>query len=327
MPGSSKLCDGAVAQIARTFRGAAGEQHDVASGEPVGDEALQHALLVGADAEGDRHSARLGDRGGEDRGVRIVNPAGPDRLSRRHDLVAGRDDRDQRPAPHLDRGEPDRRQHADLARGQHLAGAQHRLAAGEVAAGKGDELAGDRRAAHRDCRNAAFAVAIAVDGLGVLDHDHRVGAARRHAAGGDQGRGARLDGEVGCHAGGQDFRVQREDFGRSLAGADGVVGAHGKAVDTGAVEPRRVDFGDDRARQHPAQCLRQRHGLAAERLQPQMAVKPRHRLVAADDVEKLLLPRQAAQRRPDVVHRRRTVAGARIAVAGFFTIRARRGSA
>ncbi len=59
----------------------------------------------------------------------------------------------------------------------------------------------------------------------------------------------------------------------------------------------------------------------------EMAMKTLHRLVAADDVEKLLLPRQAAQRRLDLGHRRRTGAGVRRAAAGLFTIPARRGSA
>ena len=43
-------------------------------------------------------AALLRDRGAEDRGVGIVDLAGPDRLARRHQLVAGRDDGHGRPA-------------------------------------------------------------------------------------------------------------------------------------------------------------------------------------------------------------------------------------
>ena len=287
--GIAEMRDRAVAQIARPFRGAAREDHHVALGEPLIDEARQHDLVVGADPQRHRHATRLLDRRSEDRRVRIIDRARPDRLSRGDDLVAGRDDRHSRPAPHLDGGNADRRDHADFARGQHLAGAQYGLATGQIAAGKGDELTGCGRAAHLDHGSA-----IGIPGLGVLNHDYGVGAARHHASGGDQGGHAGHDGETRLGARRQDLGVEREGLGRAFAGRDRIVGTHREAVDTGSVEAWDIDIGDERARQHPPQRLRQRHRLAGERPQFEMAMKARYRLVATDHIEKLLLSRQAA---------------------------------
>ncbi len=194
-------------------------------------------------------------------------------------------------------GAADRRQHADLARGQNLPGMQHGLAAGHVAAGEGDELTGSRRPADLDDGRVAL-----VDRLGVLDHDDGVGAARHHAAGRDQRRRARFDGEKRHFSGRQDFGPQGQAPRYALAGTERVVGAHREAVDTGAVEARNVDFGDDPARYDPRQRLRQRHGLAAERPHFEMAAEAALGLVAIEDFKELLLTRQAAQGCGDVVH-------------------------
>ena len=236
--GVVERCDGAIAQIPSALRRAAGEDHDVAGREPRIDEARQHNLVVGADAERLCRAARLLDRGGKDRGVRIIDHPGLDRLARRHDLVAGRNDRDARPPPDLDCCNADRGQHANLARCQHLPGPQHGLTARQVAAGERNELPGRRRATDFNARaSGRFA------GLGMLDHHDRISAARHHAAGGDQRCRTRHRGDFGCLAGGQDFAVKREDLRRTRAGAGRIGGAHGKPVDIRAVEARYIDIG------------------------------------------------------------------------------------
>ncbi len=125
------------------------------------------------------------------------------RRAGRDDLVTGRDNRDTRPAPHLDRGPANCGKHADLARGQDLPSTKHGFAAGEIAAGEGDELAGGCGPANFDQGLAAI-----VDRLGVLDHDDGVGAARHHPAGRDQSGRAWTDREHRHPARGQDFGDQ-----------------------------------------------------------------------------------------------------------------------
>ena len=87
----------------------------------------ERRVVVGNDAELHRLAAELLHRGADDRRVRVVDRAGPQRLrrarrsrcrSRRSRRAAG-----DRRAP---RATPDRREHADLARGQQLPGAQAR---------------------------------------------------------------------------------------------------------------------------------------------------------------------------------------------------------
>ena len=77
--------------------------------------APQLVEVVPADAQRHGLATLLRDRGAEDRGVGIVDLAGPDRLARRNQLVARGDDGDGWPAMDRHLGQPDRRQHADLA--------------------------------------------------------------------------------------------------------------------------------------------------------------------------------------------------------------------
>jgi hypothetical protein len=194
--------DGAVAQIAGALRSAARKNHHVARGKPLMDEARQHDLVVGSDAERLRAPAGFLDGSGEDCSVRIVDRAGADRVARRDNLVAGRDNGYLRPPPDFDSGATDRRQHANLARGQYLSRAQHGFAARQVAAGKGDELPGCRSPSHLDHRGA-----VVIPRFGVLDHDDGVGPARHHPAGRNQRRGIGCNSQLRHCAGGEDLSV------------------------------------------------------------------------------------------------------------------------
>ena len=110
---------------------------------------------------------------------------------------------------------------------------------------------GAARAAQLDRRHA-------LDQLGVLDHHHGVGAARHHAAGGDGGRGAGPDLDLGRVAAGDHLGVERELLRRGVGRARGVGGAQREAVDIGAVERRHVDRRGEIGGQHAAERRRER---------------------------------------------------------------------
>src|SRR5262249_56252889 len=80
--------NGAVAKISSSLRRPPGHEHHVACGETLVDQAGQHDLIIRPDSELDGNAADLLDRGGEDRGIRVVDGAWPDRLVRVHDYVA-----------------------------------------------------------------------------------------------------------------------------------------------------------------------------------------------------------------------------------------------
>ena len=143
-------------------------------------------------------------------------------------------------------------------------------------------------AAHVDCRRG-----IVLDQFGVLDHHHRVGAARDDAAGRDRGRGAGHHLDRGLDAAGDHLGIEREPLRRAVAGAGGVGGAHRKTVDIGAVERRRIDRRDNIGGEHAGQRRGKRHGFAAERRAIDAGFEAPARLLGGDHFEELLLPRGA----------------------------------
>ena len=215
------------------------------------DKVGQNRVVIGADAERAGDTACLLDRGGKNCGVRIVDRTRPYWAAGSNDLVAGRDDRDPRPPPDLDFGMPDRRQHSDLARGQNLTGAQYGFASRHVASGKSDKLSDRRGPPDFDRDVAGF-----LDGFGVLDHHHGVGAARHHAAGRDQGRGPGFDCEARLCPGCQYFGKQRQPARGLRASAVRVICAYRETVDAGAVETRHIDFRNDAASDDTPKSLR-----------------------------------------------------------------------
>ena len=100
--------------------------------------------------------------------------------------------------------------------------------------------------------------ALDLAGFRMLDHHDRIGAARQHAAGRDQGGEARRHRQPRLDTGRQHLEVQLQSLGRLLAGIGHIAGAQRKAVDIRAIEAGNVDLGDDGLRQHPVQRQRQR---------------------------------------------------------------------
>ncbi len=88
----------------------------------------QRVDIVGRDAEAPRLAAELPHAVGEHLRVGVVDLRRPHRIAWRDDLVAGRDDRDDRLSPDIDFGHANRREHAGVATGEQLSAAKHRLA-------------------------------------------------------------------------------------------------------------------------------------------------------------------------------------------------------
>ena len=177
MPGIAQFGDDAIRQIARALARATGEQHDVGKLERVLQPFPQRGHVVVRDPQPFRLAAELAHGIGEHLGVRVVDLCRLHRLAGRDDLVAGREDGDDRLSPDVDGGDADRGQHAGIAAGQQLTAAEHGLAGGDVGSGK-------RHAAAR--RDGSGDSQLAAVGLGVLDHHHGIGAARNHPAGGNR---------------------------------------------------------------------------------------------------------------------------------------------
>ena len=104
-----------------------------------------------------RLAAELAHGVGQHLRVRVVDVRRLHRLAGRDDLVAGRDDRDDRLSPDVNawrRRSPRARR---FAAGQHRARAQHRLAGRDVGAGKRDAAAGRHRRRMRSLPSRDFA--------------------------------------------------------------------------------------------------------------------------------------------------------------------------
>ena len=155
----------------------------------------------------------------------------------------------------------DRSQHPRLPGREPGAGEEHRLAESHVGAGEGDRGAGHAGAAHHDGPAVIFEV-------GVLDRNHRIGTAGKHAARRDRAGGSGLHLLLRRHAGGNRLRVAAQANRLLLRGTEGVLRADGEPVHVRTVEAGNVDFGADVGGQQPAQCLLQGDVLAAQGLLP-----------------------------------------------------------
>ena len=160
--------------------------------------------LVGRDAEQPRLAPGLGDKRRQAIRIGGYDLVGPRHGTRLHELIAGREDGDQRLPVHRDLrvaaggGESDRRGV------EAVPGAEHHLAGTEVAAGLADMGAGLCGLAHDDPVAAALGV--------LLDH-HRVGAVGQGRAGENARRLARRKPAVETAPG-----LRLADDGMSVAG-------------------------------------------------------------------------------------------------------------
>ena len=247
--GVVELGDDAVGHVAGALAGAAGQQHHVGELERLAhmlaERGLSSSRTIPSLAA--RRRSRAPHRPAPVRSSR--RPRRPHRLARGDDLVAGRENRDDRLAPDVDLEHADRRQHAGVAAGEQLTLTQHGLAGGDVGsrerhAAPGRDGTGDMRSVPDASACSTMTTASAPRGI---MPPVAIGAA-------SPGR------IVVGHDAGVNLLV-REPHGarRFLGRAKGVFGDHGEAVDVGAIERRNVDRRHDVGRQHAAQRRVQRN--------------------------------------------------------------------
>jgi hypothetical protein len=255
------------------------EEDEVARQPPV-ERGVERRFVVADDPERDRLAPQHADGVGEHRRVGVVNGRGADRRAGGDDLVAGREDRDPRPADDLDRAPADRGEDAGLARGELGAPSQDQLAPRHVGPGEADP---------GPWRDGANHEQIPPVDRGVLDHHDRVGPARDHGPGREGCGRPRLDHPPGDDARRQLLGVEPEPTGPFLGGTEGLLGAHREAVHVRAVERGDVDLGDHVGGQNPPERLGQRDALGPQHPGPKPVPPAPLGGVAIHDVEKLLL--------------------------------------
>ena len=282
--GRARLREEAIGHGAGTLARATRHDDEGRLGDRAAESRLEHGFVVREDIASRRFTAVLGDRRRQDGRVAVVDAADRQRLPRGHQLVSRGKDRDARSTHHGDLRQARRGEHADLARRDECAPAQQGLAARDVAAGVGQVGAGRDRAGHGDHRTTGVVLR-----LRVLDHDHGIGAARQHAAGGDRRRRAVSDLDGRRYTARQHLGVEPQAARRRLGRAREVAGPHGEAVDRRAIEGRRVRRGGDRLGQDTVMRSRERHRFGRQRRQVQHRMPAQHGFVGGDDFEKLFL--------------------------------------
>ena len=159
MPGLPSRRDDAMRHIARALRGAARQHQHVAGLQAPAASRLRAAPRrrdMAPRTPASPPFSAIAAR--DDRAVGVVDRGRAQRLAGLHQFVAGREDGDARPARDGDLRDAAGRQHADLARADDGAGAQQRLAAGDVGAGIGRRIVrATRRGGFRSRVGAATA--------------------------------------------------------------------------------------------------------------------------------------------------------------------------
>jgi hypothetical protein len=212
-------------------------------------------------AECDRLAARFGDRGSDDGAVTVIDAAGPERFAWLDKLIAGRKHGHLRPPDHFNAVKPAGRQHTDFPRTDFRAAPQQRFAARDVRAGEGNELSRQRGTTHLKA-GLAFLYQ-----LGLLSHDHGVGAARDDTAGRNRRASPCSYSFNGHITAGNHYRIERQHLWIAVALARGVDRTHGKTVDLRTVERRGIDCGNYIVREHTAARIGELHGLCCKWLE------------------------------------------------------------
>ena len=236
--------DDAVGEIARALGGAAREDQHVALGERVTHGGFERLFVIDDGAEKQRRAAMFRHGRRHHGAVCVEYLRGRELGARLRQFIARRKHRHPWLGEHIQRANPAGRQQADFARADDRARAHERFAARHVRARMGDELSGPGRAANLD--------SVGPQGLGLLDHNDRVGAARQRATGGDGRRRAPRHTHMGRDATGDLFAIERQAHRRCFAGAGDIRCPETKAIDVGAVKGRHIDGRENVARQGAA---------------------------------------------------------------------------
>ena len=284
----AQLGDDAVRHVARAFARPARQQHDVGDLERLAHLATDRVLVVGHDAEPPRLAAKLANRVRQDLRVRVEDARRPHRFTGCDDLVAGRENRHDRFAPHVDVGDANRREHSRIAAGENLPPPEDCLAGGDVRSGEGDAAAGGDRAA--DLQRG-------VSNIDVLDHDHGIGATRHHPAGRNGDCLSASDHTRRNDAGVDHLVAEAQAAWNLLGSAERVVRDDGETVDVRSVERRDVQRGDDVDGENSIEGGVEGDMLDAARGQIDGRPEAALGLVAIEDFEELLLLTHRARRR------------------------------
>jgi hypothetical protein len=210
-------------------------------------------------------------------------------LPGRDDLVACRQDGDDRPAPDVHLGDANSGEYAGIATRQQLPAPQHRLACRDVGTGERHAAAG--------CDRTCDAQAVAAR-FRVFHHHHGVGAARHHASGRNGDRLACPDNSCWHHAG-VDFLGSESDRPRAFLGrAERVLRDDREAVDIGAIERRDVNGGEDVGGEDAPERRVDGNPLDAAWCQVERGAEAPLGFIAIEDLEELLLLTHRARRRP-----------------------------
>ena len=137
----------------------AGRRHDQVGRRGGGQRALDRLGVVADSLQEPRLAAGLDHRGGQRQAVRVVDLPGPQRVARADELVARRQDRDDRTPADLDVADAKRGEHGQPGR-RELPAQLHLVSGAGVVRGRPDERAG--RDGRRDGDNAVGLVASSI---------------------------------------------------------------------------------------------------------------------------------------------------------------------
>ena len=171
-----QLGDSPIRKVTGPLAGSARQQDHVSRLECLVQSMTQLIQVVASDGKSPCDAAKFADRVREYLGVGVIDTSRPHRLARRDDLVTGRKDGHDRATPDGDLRDSHGGEHAGVPAGQQVTGSQHRFARRDVGAGEGHVGTARNRTGDDERR---------VPHVGMLDHYHRIRAARDHAAGGD----------------------------------------------------------------------------------------------------------------------------------------------
>ena len=128
----------------------------------------------------------------------------------------------------------------------------------------------------------------------MFDHHHRVSASGHHATRGDDGCSAGLHGNRRGRAASKHLAVEAQTQRGLVRCPHRIRGTHGKAVDRGAIEGRKIDRRSKILGHDPAGRLSQGHRLVSKGFVRHGSTETAFSLLAGDHVEELLLSRRAA---------------------------------
>jgi hypothetical protein len=123
----------------------------------------------------------------------------------------------------------------------------------------------------------------------LFNHHDSVGTTRYDPACCNRGAGAGINGHHWHVTARDDFLVQRKDYRISVACADSVRRAQGKAVNIRAVKRGRIDRSDDIVGKHACTRVSQGNCFRRQRRKVKVLLKPDTRFTCRDNFEKLFL--------------------------------------